>query len=166
MNPLRLHEFSIYLDQRPGELAGVLDLATSRGISVTAVSVSEHNGRGCVRLLGEPLEDLRALCESLTDSGVGPVVESEVIGVETGAVNGDDAGSETAKMCELAKALADARINVRYGYLAPAHNGHRAMCIIRVDEPDEVAKQLEQLDLGAVHQNGHHNGHSSGDDSA
>jgi len=138
MTPHRLHEFSIYLDQRPGELAGVLDLVASRGIEVTAVTVSEHNGRGCVRLLGEPVEELRALCESLADSGVGPVVESDVIGIETG----DSMGG----MTELAKALADARINVLYGYLAPAHNGHGAMCILRVDEPDAVARQLEAYD--------------------
>jgi hypothetical protein len=76
MKPQRLTEFSIYLDQRPGELAGVLDALAAAGVDLLALSVTEHNGRGLIRVLGEPIEQLRAVCESLIDSGVGPVVES------------------------------------------------------------------------------------------
>lgn len=138
MKPRRLNEFSIYLDQRPGQLAGVLEMAEAQGVTVSAMSVSEYNGRGLVRLLGEPVEALRGLCEGLTESGVGPVVECEVLAVET--------YQRPAALRELAKAMADARINLKYAYLAPERDGRPELCVLRVDDPDEALRMLTSID--------------------
>jgi len=153
MKPEALTEFSIYLDQRPGELAGVLDALSAAGVEVTSLAVTEHNGRGLIRLLGTPIEVLRSVCESLTESGVGPVVESRVL-----AVRVDDRPSV---MRDLATAMADWRINVRYAYMSPGRSlgGETAraetLCVFRVDDLESVQQQIESLDWpDAGHVNG------------
>jgi hypothetical protein len=148
MKPQRLTEFSIYLDQRPGELAGVLDALAAAGVDLLALSVTEHNGRGLIRVLGEPIEQLRAVCESLIDSGVGPVVESEVLGVSIDA--------RPSAMRDLTTAMADLRINMRYAYLCPARAGEPARCVFRVDDLEDVMQQIDAIDWPT-------NGHADGE---
>ncbi len=59
----RLTEFTIYLAQRPGELAGLLEAIDAAGVDVAGLSVTEYNERGLVRLVGEPEESLRRVME-------------------------------------------------------------------------------------------------------
>ncbi|MEM1184305.1 MAG: ACT domain-containing protein [Planctomycetota bacterium] len=149
MKPEALTEFSIYLDQRPGELAGVLDAMSAAGVDVVSLAVAEHNGRGLIRLIGEPLDAMRAVCESLMESGVGPVVESGVL-----AIRIDDRPSA---MRDLTTAMADRRINVRYAYLSPSRQDGVVLtrCIFRVDDLEGVRAQIEAIDWPG---NGHVNG--------
>ena len=138
MKLLSLTEFSIYLDQRPGELAGLLGVLRSDGIEAQAIAISEHNGRGLVRVLGEPVDAFRRVAEALADRGVGPVVEATVLAV--------DIDKRPSVMHDLAMALADHQINVRYGYTAPARNGRPGLFVFRVDDLDTVISTIEGID--------------------
>ncbi|GIK19610.1 MAG: hypothetical protein DYG93_02275 [Leptolyngbya sp. PLA2] len=122
----RLTEFSIYLADRPGELAGVLEALRAAGVQAEAVAVSEHNGRGLVRLIGTPEEALRRVCEGLCDSGAGPVAETQVL-----CVGLDE---RPGAFAEVAARLGVSRINIRYAYQSPSANGTPARCIFRVDD--------------------------------
>jgi len=141
MNTSRLTEFSIYLDQRPGELAGLLEACRAAGVDVESIVTSEHNERGVVRVLGTPVDKLRNVCEHLVESGVGPVVEAEVIAMAVehrpGAIR------------DIAVAMADNRINVRYCYLAPAAGPVPARVVMRFDDSEAALKVIESLDLPA-----------------
>lgn len=150
-------EFTVYLDQRPGELAGVLEAVSAAGVEVTGISVAEHNGRGLVRVLGEPVGSLRQVCESLNDSGVGPVIESQVISVET--------EGRPAALRDLAAAIAKQRLNLRYAYLIPARNGVGDRCVIRLDDPGDSVYRipgLEWPEAGPGNGSGLGSGHGSG----
>jgi hypothetical protein len=125
-------EFSIYLDQRPGELAGVLGALAQHGVETTAVSVAEHNSR-----LGRDPEALRHACESLVDSGVSPVVESEVVVV--------DMADRPNALREVAAALAAARINIRYVYLGQRGPGLGPRCILKVSHSESAINAIEPL---------------------
>lgn len=138
MTLFSLTEFSIYLDQRPGELAGLLGILRAAGVTVHALAVSEHNGRGLARLLGEPIPEFRRVAESLADRGIGPVVEAQVLGV-----NIDERPSV---LIDLTTALADHAINLRYAYTAPARGGSPARLIFRVDDLDAVMSKLMAID--------------------
>lgn len=138
MKPIRLTEFSIYLDQRPGELAGLLDAAASAGVEIRAVSVSESNGKGLVRLIGDPPDTLRRVCESLTESGIGPIIESEVLAVSL--------EKRPSALRDIATAMADRRINLRHAYQMPRHGSSPARCVFRVDDLEDVAAQIEAID--------------------
>lgn len=137
MHAERQTEFSIYLDQRPGELAGVLGALAQHGVETTAVAVAEHNNRGVVRILGLDVESLRHACESLVDSGVSPVVESEVVVV--------DMADRPNALREIAVALAAARVNIRYVYLAQRGSGLGPRCILRVSHGESAIAAIEPL---------------------
>ena len=143
MHATHATEFTIYLDQRPGELAGVLEAASAAGVDITSISTSEHRDRGCVRMLGTPVESLRHVMESLVEAGIGPVVEAEVIVVPI---------ERRPKLVrDLTVAMADHRVNVRYCYLAPAADGDPARAVFRFDDLEAAEKVIEHLDwIGLV----------------
>jgi len=139
MNYIQLTEFSIYLHQRPGELAGLLDAAKAGGVDIISISTTEHLDRGCVRLLGYPEQALRQVCESMVDAGVGPVVESPVVGVSIDGRHG--------VIRDLVVLMADNRINVRYCYFVPASKvSEGTMCVFRFDEHDSAMDLIERTD--------------------
>lgn len=132
-----IREFSVYLADRPGELAGILEALVSAGAHVTAISVTEQNGRGLVRLLAEPETVVRRVCESVVDSGGGPVAEADVLVV--------DLGQNPGLFREVAFRLAGRAVNVRYAYQAPAHNGTPSRCILRVDDPEQARRIIGEV---------------------
>ena len=138
MNCERLREFSVYLDQRPGELAGLLDHCAVAGVDVSSLVTAEHNDRGVVRVIGTPVEKLRAVCEGLVEAGVGPVVETEVVAVPT--------QHKPGALREIAVLMADNRINVRYCYLAPSAGECPARCVFRFDDIDAAWRVLGEAD--------------------
>ena len=125
MEVVRVPEFSIYLADRPGELAGVLEALAAAGAKVTALSVVETvNGvdrKGLVRLIGEPAEAIRRVCESVADTGAGPVSESEVLVVSLG---------EHPGRC-------------------PSMMGEGARFVLRVEDPAKAEEIVRDLTLPA-----------------
>ena len=134
----RLTEFSIYLDQRPGELAGILDTFAATGVALDGFSVSEHQGRGLVRLVGGPVDAIRAFGEGLTERGLGPVIESEVMAA--------DIDTRPSLLRDLATALADNGFNGRYAYVIRPGTTRGARCVLRVDELDRAIETVEAMD--------------------
>lgn len=130
-------EFSIYLMHRPGELAGVLGAAAEAGVRITAVTVTDQNNRGLVRVLGTPEEKLRAVFESLVEAGSGPVVETPVLVVPI--------GSRSSVLHDIATHLAVAGVNVQYAYAAAAQNSTPSRCILRVSDLDEARKTIDAM---------------------
>jgi hypothetical protein len=147
MTPREFTEFSIYLQQRPGELAGVLDAARLGGVEILSVSTAEHLDRGCVRLIGTPEEALREVCERLVEAGVGPVVESPVMAVEI--------DNRPGMVRDLAILMADNRVNVRYCYLVPSIGGQgSSMCVFRLDEHERGMEVVAKADWPVVARGG------------
>ena len=139
MNYIQLTEFSIYLQQRPGELAGLLDAAAVAGVEIISISTTEHLDRGCARLLGHPTEALRVVCESMVDAGVGPVVEAPVVGISV--------EDRPGVVRDLTVLMANNRINVRYCYFVPASKVNPStLCVFRFDEHEKAIELIEQTD--------------------
>lgn len=139
MQRIQMSEFSVYLQQRPGELAGVLDAAKGAGVQITSISTTEYQDRGCVRLLGTPEQSLRAMCESLVDAGIGPIVEAPVVGVSV--------QNRPGMIRDLSVLMADNRINIRYCYLIPAVDGiDGPLCVFRFDEHDRAMDLINDAD--------------------
>ena len=139
MQTIVMSEFSVYLQQRPGELAGVLEAAAASGVEIISISTTEYSDRGCVRLLGEPVSGLRQVCESLVDAGIGPVVEAPVIGV--GVRN------RPGMIRDLSVMMADNRVNIRYCYLVPRIGGiDGSVCVMRFDEHERALELIEAAD--------------------
>jgi hypothetical protein len=117
----------------------VLEAAQLAGVEIHSVSTAEHLDRGCVRLIGTPEEALAAVCERLVEAGVGPVVESPVVGV------GID--NRPGVVRDLALLMADHKINVRYCYVIPPIGGRgSALCVFRLDEHEKAMQVIQDAD--------------------
>lgn len=142
MQRIQLSEFSVYMQQRPGELAGVLDAAMASGVQIHSISTTEYQERGCVRLIGTPEDTLRRMCESLADAGIGPLVEAPVVAVCV--------ENRPGMIRDLSVLMADNRINIRYCYLVPAIAGVEGMdgpvCVFRFDEHDRALELIDAAD--------------------
>lgn len=134
MPTTRAREFAVYLHDRPGELAGVLEALSAGGAEPLALVVTEHNGRGLVRLLAADEPVVRRVFESLSDSGAGPIAETDVLLVEVPAHPG--------AFRDVAISLADRGINIRYAYHAPSMNG-TARFVLRADDLDAAQSTLD-----------------------
>lgn len=130
-------EFAIYLADRPGELAGILEAAEAAGIEITAVCVGDHNSRGLIRLLAEPEVGLRNLLESMVEAGAGPFVESQVIVCP--------AGDRPRLLRDLAAKLALSNINVAHAYHAPASNGTPSRVVLCVSDAHAGLETIQSL---------------------
>jgi len=138
MQTERLTEFSIYLAQRPGELAGLLEAAAAAGVNILGLCVTEYKDKGLVRLIAEPEEPLRHVCESLVEAGVGPVVESPVLAF--------DIENRPGALRDVAVGLADARINIQYVYLSGTVPGKASRAVMRVDDLERGIEAITALE--------------------
>jgi len=131
-------EFSIYLAQRPGELAGVLDALSTVGVDLHAVCVVDQNSRGLVRLLGEPEERVREVFESLVEAGAGPVLETPVLAVSS--------ENRPRLLRDVAAKLALAGVNVQHAYSgsAPGREG-RGECVFRVSDLRQAVETIGSM---------------------
>lgn len=136
MQTERLIEFSLYLAHRPGELAGVLEAAAAASVQIFGLSVTEYKDRGLVRLVGDPEDALRHLCESLVEAGVGPVVESPVLAFE----------KRPGALRDVCVGLADARVNIQHVFLTSPFGALPSRVIMRVDDVDAAAEAIAKLD--------------------
>jgi hypothetical protein len=137
MNATLQTEFSIYLADRPGELAGVLLAAAEAGVDITSVTVVDQNKRGLLRVLGEPEESLRRVFERMVETGAGPVVETPVLVV---AVE-----DRTGLIREIASRLALSGVNVQYAYGAPRFNGTPGRYVLRVSDITRAREVIESI---------------------
>ncbi len=130
-------EFSVYLADRPGELAGVLEAAAAAGVEIMGLVVTESAHRGLVRVLGEPEEALRHVFEAMVETGAGPVVETPVLVVPI--------QDRPGLIREISAKLALARVNLQYAYCAPAVNGSPSRYVLRVSNAEQARQAIEGI---------------------
>ncbi len=136
MQTVKLTEFALYLAHRPGELAGVLEAAAAAQVNIFGLCVTEYKDKGIVRIVGEPEEALRHLCESLVEAGVGPVVESPVLAFER----------RPGALRDVCVGLADARVNIQHVYLTTPTGDQPSQVVLRVDDAAAAADAIANLE--------------------
>jgi len=136
MRPTLMTEFSVYLDQRPGELAGLLGAFEHAGVDLAAVCVAEHSPRGLVRVVPESAAAARAVLEPLVETGVGPVVETPVVVIQT--------QHRPRALLEVSMLLADNRVNIERVYAAQGVDGRPGRAVLAVVDPDAALEVIDR----------------------
>lgn len=123
-------QLALFLENRPGMLARVLDALTSANINVYAISTSDTVDHAVVRMVvSDPDKALYVFEEhgSL-------VVQDEVL-----MISGDNKPGTLAK---LAHKLAAGKINIEYAYCATPPDAKKGVVILRVSDPKKALKVL------------------------
>jgi hypothetical protein len=128
-------QISIFLENRSGELADVVDVLARTGIDVKAVTLADMADFGILRVIVEDAERARAV---LKEAGF-TVDKTRVIAVEV--------PDRPGGLADALRALRGRGINVEYMYSAARKNGERAIIVFRVDE---VGKAIDALKEAGV----------------
>jgi len=122
-------DITISVDDRPGGLASVGEALGAAGINIEGLLGIAMEGRGIVHVC---VQDGGAARKALEDAGI--KVEGEAEAILGGAVDGAD---QAGTMGVMARAVADAGVNVRAVYVA---TGSRVAMVT-----DDNAKVMELM---------------------
>jgi hypothetical protein len=100
-------DLTVILQDRPGELARVGEVAGSAGVNIRGLSAMTGDGRGIVHVLIDD-DALPAARAALNHADLGIADEREVLVV--------DVADRPGSLGELARALAEANVNVDLAY--------------------------------------------------
>ncbi|MBC7112680.1 MAG: acetolactate synthase [Candidatus Methanomethyliales bacterium] len=124
-----IKQLSVFLENRPGRLANLLNILESHNIKVLAMGIAEAGNYGIVRLIvdrkGEALEVLRGANMAVN--------ETNVI-----AINLNDLSSAV-------RTLGDANINIDYAYTMDCQR-----VILKVNNEVEAIKALSGAGIKAL----------------
>ena len=123
-------QLSIFLNNKPGTLAEVGDELAKHKINIFALSISDTVDHSVIRMV---VSDPQKATYLLEDRGV-LVVENNVLVMENTNTPGTMAG--------IARALAKAKINIEYAYLATSPTAKTGMAVVRVSDTKKALKLL------------------------
>ena len=129
---MEVAQVSVFLENRSGGLAEVIDVLAKSAIDIKAVSLADMADFGILRLIVEDAERTRKI---LKEAGF-TVDKTRVIAVEV--------PDRPGGLGDALHALRGRGINVEYMYSAARKNGERAVVVLRVDEMDKALDALRE----------------------
>jgi hypothetical protein len=123
-------QLAIFLDNRPGTLASVAETLADAKINIYAIATSDTVDHTVIRLV---VSDFRKALHLFEEHGT-LVVEDDVVMVE--------GSNQPGKLGQVARQLADAKINIEYCYSATLPEAKKGLLILRVSN---AAKALRVL---------------------
>ena len=125
-----IKQISVFVENKPGKLAGITEILYNSGVNLRAFTIAEAGDFGIVRMVVDKTEEAY---RALKSSGY-TVALTDVIGVEVK----DEPGS----LYKIAKLLGDNNINIEYVY-AFTSGGEKALIILK---PNNIEKAIELLE--------------------
>ncbi len=123
-------QLAIFLDNRPGMLARVADALAEAKINIYAITTSDTVDHTVIRMV---VSDYRKALHLFEAHGT-LVVEDDVLMIE-----GDN---KPGSLARIAHRLADAKVNIEYGYCATPPDAKRGLLILRVSNAKKALKAL------------------------
>ena len=129
---MKVEQISIFLENKPGGLAGVTKVLKDAGINIRALSLADTSDFGILRLI---VDDVAKAKEVLNEKGFA-VGRTHVIAVEV-----PDRPGGLHGILEL---LTKEGINVEYMYAFVERSGENAVIIFRIDAIDQAIEALQK----------------------
>src|SRR5712672_1515528 len=123
-------QLAIFLDNRPGTLARVVDALAEAKINIYAITTSDTVDHSVIRLV---VSDYRKALHVFEEHGT-LVVEDDVLMVE--------GSNKPGELAHMAHRLADAKVNIEYCYSATPASAKSGLMILRVSNPAKALKVL------------------------
>ncbi len=127
---MEVAQISIFLENRSGGLADVIDALAKNGIDIKAVALADMADFGILRLIVDDPDRTRTV---LKEAGF-TVDKTRVVAVEV--------PDRPGGLRDTLNALRRSKINVEYMYSAARRSGERAIIIFRFDE---LGRALDSL---------------------
>ncbi len=135
---MKIHQLSLFLENKPGSLMEPCRLVSEAGIDVRTLTLADTERFGILRLIVSDWEKARSLLQS-----AGFVVN--IVEVVAVAVPDRPGG-----LAEILAALEGTEVNIEYMYAFPFGRGNEAVLIFRFDKPDSAICRLQARGLNVV----------------
>jgi hypothetical protein len=129
---MKLHQLSIFSENKPGHVIAPCRLLAKEGIDIRALALADTERFGILRMI---VSDWRRAKDLLEQSG-SVVKITEVLAVEVP----DHPGG----LADVLEAFIGTAINIEYMYAFPFVRGEKAVLIFRFDQPDAAIARLQE----------------------
>jgi hypothetical protein len=126
-----VEQLSIFLENRSGGLADVLDVLARRGVNLRALSLADAADIGILRVI---VDDAEKAYAALRDAGC-VARRTKVVVIEVP----DRPGGLSATLA----AIRPSGLNVEYMYAFPTKRGEAAVVVLRFEAPEKAIPLLQ-----------------------
>ena len=126
---MAITQLSVFLENRPGQLAAAIRRISDAGVNLRALSLADTKDFGLLRLI---VDDLSAAKAVLSENSI--VLETPVL-----AVRMDDEAGALSRILQL---LETTQINVEYMYAFTGAAAGSAYVVLRVDDGEAAEAAL------------------------
>jgi hypothetical protein len=125
-------QLAIFLDNRPGTLARMVETLSESRINIYAITTSDTVDHSVIRMV---VSDYRKALHVFEQHGT-LVVEDDVLMIK--------GNNKLGELAQIAYKLAKARINIEYCYSATPPEAKKGLLIVRVSNPAKALKVLQR----------------------
>jgi hypothetical protein len=127
---LGVEQLSIFLENKSGGLADVLDVLARHGVNLRALALADEADFGILRLI---VDDTERALEALREGGC-VARRTQVVAVEV--------PDRPGGLATILRALKEGAINVEYMYAFPRKSGEAAVVVFRFEEIEKATRIL------------------------
>ena len=135
---MKIHQLSLFLENRPGHLVAPCRILADAGINIVTLSLADTQQFGIMRLI---VRDWQRAREALQAAGLAVAV-TEVLAIEV--------PDRPGGLADVLKVLEQSRVNVEYMYAFTSRLGDRAVLVFRFDDPDAALRALAAAQVNPV----------------
>lgn len=129
---MNVTQLSVFLENKPGHLQGVLNILANEGINIITLTIAETSDFGILRMIvNKPDQALKALKKGEYTASVTDVLAIEI----------DDTPGSLLKAIDT---FARRKLNIEYMYAFTEKRGDRAVMIFRFDDVEGAKKSLQE----------------------
>ncbi len=134
---MAITQLSVFLENKPGQLAAAVKLISEGGVNIRALSLADTRDFGILRLIVSDTQKAKAL---LMEKSI--VTETPVIAVKME----DEAGA----LNRILQSLQEERINVEYLYAFTGATAYSAYVVLRVDDAAHAELVLKNTGVATL----------------
>ncbi|HOL73494.1 MAG TPA: ACT domain-containing protein [Bryobacteraceae bacterium] len=135
---MKIHQLSLFLENRPGQLLGPCRLLAQAGIDIRTLTLADTREFGILRMI---VSDWQRGAQVLQEAGYVTNI-TEVVAVEVPDRPGGLAG--------LLELLESSNVNIEYMYAFTFGREGKAVLIFRFDNPDAAIARLQEAGINVV----------------
>ena len=125
-----VRQISVFMDNKPGQLSGVMEIIKESGINVRALSLADTKDFGILRII---VHDTEKAVDALKDAGYAVTV-NEIV-----AITIPDSPGQLSRVLEI---LGKDNVNLEYLYAFTGASDRAVSFVLRVNDNDVAAASL------------------------
>ncbi|MFH0879732.1 MAG: ACT domain-containing protein [Lentisphaerota bacterium] len=125
-------QISVFLDDKPGMLAGITELLGRHGVNIYALSLAEGIGHGYVRMVVDKEDEAISTLRDANEL----VLDREVLLLEL--------SNKPGSLGLVTRLLAESGVNLEYAYCAGGRGVDKGLVIVKVDDTDNAMQVLQK----------------------